>query len=189
MGNGRVFRQHWLIVLLPATVETVSFFVLLYLIVAWAMGRVPLLLAVPFILSLLWGGWRVLQWQLHYVIFTADGRLLCYKGILRQQTVIPLRFSKVITRSSVIGKIFDFGTLEIGSDSPYVFNCIEQFSRMQRILQEGRGEQLPAWQGGYPIVISMPTGEVPKTFAARLPTQPTIAQPRRMLVDGEYREL
>jgi len=156
MENRRVFHRHWITILIPAIAGLLGIPATLSLAVICATGRADWLVMVPSACCSLWAIWRLVQWHRYYIVFTADGRAVCHTGILVHQTSAPLHVYKVDTRSGLIGRILDYGTLEIGTNPLCEFDRIERFSEVQRILVEGPD----AWQPRNP-----PVGHAPRSTA------------------------
>ena len=191
MSDGRVFHQHWITVLLPASVGLLSLSTFICSAVASAVGRVPWLIPLLPGLGLFWAGWRLLEWRAYRLIFTGDGRLVCYRGLMRQQINVPLFFSRVVAHPSGFGRVLNFGTLVLHGQPSYRFDYVERFDEVQRILEEGRSGQMAARQDVNPVIIVVPVDRrlEERRMQLPLPSEPPIARPYRMMVDGEYRVL
>jgi hypothetical protein len=101
------------------------------------LGHTPWLVTIPFVPGLLWAMARLVEWRINHFIFAPDGKLICCAGVPRRQTIVPINFSTVTTRTGFVGRIFDCGTLEVGSNPPHVIHHIERFSEVQRLLLQG----------------------------------------------------
>ncbi len=154
MSSGRVFRRHWVTVLVPAVVGTLSLGGLLALTITGITRQMPWLVLIPTMCGLIWATGPLVSWGIHRVVVTADGRLIRREGVIARQTCVPLRLTALRTHTNVIGRMLNYGTLEIDGDPPHVLEYLVPFNELQRMLAAENDGPLSSgpvsgWPGDY----------------------------------------
>jgi hypothetical protein len=170
MSNSGVFRRHWVTVLVPAVVGTLSLGGLLALTVTCMTRRIPWLILIPAMCGLIWATGPLVSWGIHRVVVTADGRLICREGVIARQTCVPLRLAALRTHTNLMGRMLNYGTLEIDGDPPHVLEYLAPFNELQRMLAAENDGPLSSgpmsgWPVDYPAQAVDPLGATPSPGA------------------------
>jgi len=186
MATDRVFRHHWLRRARPAIGTFLALTVFLILTVKYVEKAFPwplLLLSAAF---LAWTFWRWLNINAFKVMIDHEGRVCCHRGIMGPDICLPLLFARSVFYQTLLGRVFNYGTLTLLGQPEYKLDFLERFSEIKGIIEAGRQEVQPKtpWSNNtQPILVILPL------LQHQRPYRPRTIQDPGTVVDGEFKVL